>query len=132
MKWCNKCKQHKNHTEFYRSSKNNDGYQLWCKACMTQAAKDKKARDKLYKKHPELKPPPNGRYTKPWLTPEVRALARYGKCPICRHYKNLVRDHDHKTNKFRGMICSTCNTGLGLFYDNPGLLRNAIEYLKTE
>ena len=43
----------------------------------------------------------------------------------------LVIDHAHATNKFRGLLCGFCNTGLGLFRDRPDLLRNAVIYLET-
>jgi hypothetical protein len=39
-------------------------------------------------------------------------------------------DHDHVTNKFRGILCRLCNLGLGQFRDSPAHLQAAIEYLK--
>jgi hypothetical protein len=42
----------------------------------------------------------------------------------------LCVDHDHETNKIRGLLCSRCNTGLGLFFDDISNLENAINYLK--
>ena len=42
---------------------------------------------------------------------------------------NLVVDHDHKTNKIRGMLCNRCNQGLGQFKDDPELLEYARIYL---
>jgi len=42
----------------------------------------------------------------------------------------LCVDHDHETNKIRGLLCSRCNTDLGLFFDNIFNLENAILYLK--
>lgn len=39
-------------------------------------------------------------------------------------------DHCHITNRVRGLLCSTCNRGLGMFKDNPRLLRSAIMYLQ--
>ena len=41
----------------------------------------------------------------------------------------LVIDHCHETNEFRGLLCPTCNTGLGQFKDNVQLLQRAIAYL---
>ena len=56
-----------------------------------------------------------------------------GKCLICNNIENkrlLSVDHDHKTGKIRGLLCSNCNTGLGNFKDNSILLEKAIKYLK--
>jgi hypothetical protein len=41
----------------------------------------------------------------------------------------LCVDHDHKTQKIRGLLCSRCNTGLGLFFDDVFNLEKAIGYL---
>jgi hypothetical protein len=40
-------------------------------------------------------------------------------------------DHDHKTGQKRGLLCSSCNGGLGFFRDNPTLLRLAAFYLES-
>ena len=41
----------------------------------------------------------------------------------------LAVDHCHTTGKIRGLLCSDCNTGLGLFQDSKIFLMNAIKYL---
>ena len=39
-------------------------------------------------------------------------------------------DHCHTHGHFRGFLCNSCNTGLGYFYDNPDLLKEAAIYLE--
>lgn len=55
-------------------------------------------------------------------------------CIICKKKDNCGRDlavdHNHITGKIRGLLCTDCNTGLGLFDDNVELLEKAINYLK--
>lgn len=53
------------------------------------------------------------------------------RCAICRKVlDNPHIDHDHKTKEFRGILCSNCNTGLGMFLDDIRILSNAIVYLE--
>lgn len=52
-----------------------------------------------------------------------------GECPICERTAMLYYDHDHGTKRFRGWICTRCNTGLGYFRDDVEALRAAIGYL---
>ena len=60
-----------------------------------------------------------------------------GQCAICgsettghRMQSNLLVDHDHKTGKIRGLLCSKCNRGLGQFDDDPELMMSAIRYIQ--
>lgn len=57
-------------------------------------------------------------------------------CAICRTpqrelKKRLAVDHCHKSGMFRGLLCSACNLGLGIFKDNISNLQSAIQYLQT-
>lgn len=54
-----------------------------------------------------------------------------GSCEICPKKATHI-DHDHKTRKVRGGLCNNCNTGLGMFCDNPDLLIKAAEYVKSK
>lgn len=55
-----------------------------------------------------------------------------GRCGICRRkFKRTPHiDHNHKTGRVRGLLCGTCNPGLGSFRDDPKLLLRAIKYLQ--
>ena len=57
------------------------------------------------------------------------------ECPICGKTiagvtSKLVLDHNHSTGEARGWICDSCNTGIGRFKDDIGLIKKAIEYLE--
>jgi hypothetical protein len=52
------------------------------------------------------------------------------KCAVCKKsLKKTSFDHNHKTNKWRGVVCPRCNTGLG-FIEAPGFVKQATTYLK--
>lgn len=64
-------------------------------------------------------------------------LEHEGCCDICGspptgRVKRLSIDHDHATGAFRGLLCNLCNTGLGMFKDDPKLLEKAILYLRSK
>jgi len=63
----------------------------------------------------------------------INLLERSGhQCAICkRSDKRLVIDHNHQTKQVRGLLCATCNTGLGHFYEDEVILTGAINYVKT-
>ncbi len=68
------------------------------------------------------------------LTPEATAellATQGGLCAICETPldERMHVDHDHETNEVRGLLCGTCNSGLGFFKDNLALLRRAADYL---
>jgi hypothetical protein len=57
------------------------------------------------------------------------------RCAICgtkkpNTKKTWFADHDHKTGKFRGVLCGKCNSVLGYANDNPQILMAAIQYLR--
>lgn len=57
-----------------------------------------------------------------------------GRCAICggrfvgRRRPDL--DHNHKTRKPRGLLCNSCNRGIGLLKDRVSILRSAVRYLE--
>jgi hypothetical protein len=58
-----------------------------------------------------------------------------GKCAICGIHQSEVKstfhvDHNHETNKVRGLLCSKCNQAIGLVGESISTLNSMIDYLK--
>jgi len=78
---------------------------------------------------------------------EALFFAQEGKCAVCQtklvsrsnfereirgHAPNNVArvDHCHETGCVRGLLCFSCNVGLGKFKDDENLLLRALRYLQ--
>jgi hypothetical protein len=70
---------------------------------------------------------------------EAMVSKQHGLCAICHQEEvtktadgrvaSLCVDHCHKTGTVRGLLCRSCNAGLGKLKDDKQLLLNAIRYL---
>lgn len=71
---------------------------------------------------------------------EELAAAQGNVCAICGKPESkidprygdpfpLAVDHDHVTSKIRGLLCMSHNRALGMFGDDPAILRAAAAYL---
>lgn len=69
-----------------------------------------------------------------------RMLAEQGHvCAICGEIERVVDhrgkvrflsvDHDHETGAVRGLLCFTCNVGIGAFKERRDLIEAAAHYL---
>lgn len=58
-------------------------------------------------------------------------LAQNNICAICNKPSNktLSIDHHHITGEVRGLLCNSCNLGIGMFKEDTVALARAIEYL---
>lgn len=59
-----------------------------------------------------------------------------GKCAICgsdspknQRVKYFSIDHDHKTDKLRGLLCNPCNMGMGLLAEDEDSINRLLDYL---
>lgn len=137
VKLCRKCGLLKEH---HRHTRSKDGMQYWCADCrkgwkpVEKAAYDKahyhqdkeKYRNSSYKK----------RYGITLADYNKLLLTQNGLCGICNSMcssgKLLAVDHNHKTNKVRGLLCTKCNLLIGYASESPEILRQAIEYLRRK
>ena len=72
------------------------------------------------------------RYGMTWLDKIAMLASQDGYCCICKTKISMEQacvDHDHKTNKVRGLLCNYCNHLLGHAKDNVNIWTSAIKYL---
>lgn len=65
--------------------------------------------------------------------------AQSNVCAICEQPETIKNkrgehhplsvDHDHKTGRVRGLLCNSCNAGIGHFSEDKEVLQSAIKYL---
>lgn len=157
-KECSRCKETKPVSEFHKATKAADGLQGFCKAC-AKTAYDKWREDNREAVNERMRgirknwTEERRQHSREWQRDYNREKSRFkkygitkeqylqmvedqeGLCAICRKpydWENsaLYIDHCHTTGKVRGLLCRTCNKGLGYFHDDVAVLARAIEYLK--
>jgi hypothetical protein len=54
-----------------------------------------------------------------------------GRCAICQNLlgDKFHIDHNHATNRVRGILCRACNTGIGMLKDSIEITQKALNYL---
>lgn len=136
MKTCTKCYSSKELSEFNKNKNNADGHSTWCRQCMKDAYSPAHYK-KYVKKNPQVHRKSHLKL-KYLLTPEEYESMLHDQqegCAICGAQqedigKRLLVDHDHETGKVRGLLCPSCNHGLGRFRDDPELLSRAKDYIE--
>lgn len=109
----------------------------WCRSCESEAFTARYHADR---------PRYAASYWRSWLksqyglTPDdyQEMLTRQrGACAICgssdpgANRRYFCVDHDHETALVRGLLCNSCNKGLGTFADDPERLDRAAAYLRA-
>jgi len=124
-KVCSVCKKLLPVTNFVKSGSNRDGWQNLCKRC-----KHERDASSIMKRNFDIV-----------LSDYNKLLEQQdGLCAICRNpetrkhqfgtVKRLAVDHNHDNGKVRGLLCSACNTSLGLIKESQKTLSNMIDYLR--
>jgi hypothetical protein len=115
FRWCPSCQQAVAHEDYTRSAATASGFGSRCRACDRAANSE----GYFYRKY---------KLTKRALA-ELR-VAQGDACAICGDAEPQHLDHDHGSGVTRELLCQRCNQGLGLFRDDPRLLRAAAEYVE--
>lgn len=146
IKRCGKCKTWKSISLFSKNRSREDGLQDQCKICVKAyySVPERRAREKIrvlpYRQSPATK-------ERKWETHLKRKFDmtaeeyndmlqdQDGVCAICFHTcstgSRLSVDHCHNTLENRGLLCKSCNVGIGNFGDDVVNLRAAIDYLEN-
>lgn len=158
---CLSCDEWKPLSEFYRNATGKDGITRRCRECLRAKQrrynvdnKEKIARSGAkYRRRLEeegVQPPKRrsrkgkptrwqdriqSRYGLSVAEYESLLAAQGGVCAICKAEPGAERrldvDHNWKTGVVRGLLCRSCNTGIGLFRENQESLIAAIQYLAS-
>jgi Recombination endonuclease VII len=157
LKWCPACEQLLPVAEFQRSSRTWDGLYGRCRTCNATIAgawyaerrQDEQWRERKNQRQvarraaqdAEKLARDNKRYNLKQLYGltlaqfEAMLVTQMHRCAIChRSFASSLDahvDHDHSTGFVRGLLCTSCNNGLGRFRDDAAVLRRAADYLNA-
>lgn len=116
-----------------REHKYRECYCKSCKAKRLYARREKrKQRDPEYKEKERLrryKIDLKKKYNLDYADYQNLLKEQNYHCAICPKTDKLCVDHNHTTGKVRQLLCDSCNKAIGLFNENPELLKSAIAYL---
>lgn len=115
---CNVCQGVKPLAGFVKRKTEKNGYRKVCKTCHSIKQEEYKRKDPDRIRDQKL------RYTLGISLAQKRIIMKKQSncCDICKVDLDTVKftpvDHDHKTGKIRGVLCGSCNVGLGHFRDS--------------
>lgn len=112
MKLCSRCAKTKNIEDFPINKSGRGGRNSTCKECKVE----------------------NNQLRQFGITTSD-ALRITNVCHVCEKDLNLTGrvciDHDHNTGKVRGILCMSCNSGIGKLGDNKEGLERALRYISN-
>lgn len=131
-KKCSRCLEVKPFSDFSRDKATPTGYRSWCKACnalirLAHASYGMGDRSKILLR----------KYGITSADYDAMLSTQGGECAICGtnvpggNKSFFCVDHDHKTGAVRGLLCESCNRGIGILNDDPDILDKAASYLRT-
>lgn len=125
-KTCPACGERKPLEQFAANTTTRRGVGSYCLPCHNRIAREERVRNHGSTGGYHLK----RRYGVTEAQVEEMVREQGGVCAICLERPAEHVDHDHDTGEVRGVLCFTCNVGLGNFRDRPDLLDRAVHYLE--
>lgn len=122
MKKCSKCFIEKPFNEFYRDSLRKDGFRSDCKKCKesSKASWSSSNQERIR----------NNQYKRLYgITLEQFNQMSSNGCEVCETFEKLCVDHDHYTNKVRGVLCNNCNTAEGFLNGDVERTNKLMQYM---
>jgi len=136
LKVCCICKEEKALTEFSIRRRSRDGLLECCKACNAERARRYRAANPSAFRDYSLQ----AKYGISEADYRLILEAQQGGCAICHgppngnpHSSGKIHfhvDHDHETGEVRSLLCSKCNTALGLLDEDQARIRQMLVYLE--
>jgi len=161
VKTCKWCRVEKPFTDFYKDDVGRDGRRPECKECTAARRKRwygenreqeiQRVREWQQRNHDaylEKQADYRARGTRDHRAEHLRRTfgmtheaydalleEQGGCCAICgrapKPGKHLHVDHDHDTGEVRGLLCFSCNVGVGNFGNDVERLERTVDYLET-
>lgn len=131
IKRCSKCRKLKPARCFYRSDRWKSGLYPQCKLCHNH--KVQRRRQDLLAADPEHYAHRHRQRFHGLSRQDYERMvgSQKGRCAVCFRKRKLVVDHNHDTGRVRGLLCSPCNSALGMVNDDPVWVRNLSAYLES-
>lgn len=145
-KRCSRCRLVKHVSDFYRHKSGALGVGAYCKPCSVASVRayqrQNPERHAKYNREWDRNNPDRKSDTQlktrlglPAGTYAAMFAAQSGKCAICAspspgRTRRFHVDHCKHTGAVRGLLCSTCNTGIGQMQHDERRLEAAIAYLR--
>jgi len=145
-KKCSRCQEEKPFDLFCKHKGRKDGHNNNCRECVKKYTDENietvrkyksdyyyENREKIIKKDRVNHLRRKYGVTQEWYDEQLKL--QDGGCKICgtkdpgKGLKHFHVDHSHETGKVRGLLCHSCNTGIGLFKEDVNLIEKAIEYV---
>lgn len=122
MRQCTKCKQQRPDSDYTKWSEN------WCRLCRNEYSRNyMKTTHRANAKRCHLMAT-YGLSVEQW---EAMYNAQGRVCFLCRKDKPIICvDHDRETKVVRGLLCKSCNSGIGLLGDDPMTCYRSFKYLE--